>query len=264
MSVKLEYEKNGYVVIKNFFSKDFCRKIRNATSKLKPKLIIPFSDVPYGFGDVRKIKPFDKISNSNKIKKTADILINSSTSLSHFMLVNKAAWIGPDAEWHQEIFNLQIYAPGCSPKKDWKKFLQVFIAIDKHSKRNSCLKVFKGSHKAGILEYEDIVNINCSHKRRVKTKSLNKLIKKYDIVDIEMNEGDALFFNHLLVHGSPSNVSPFSRLSALLQFYDKKLTFKTSRFENYSSFRTKFISNYLIKSLNKLKKYKRNLSDFKK
>ncbi len=264
MDFKLEYNKNGYVIFRNLFSKDFCNLVKKSTSALPSKLTLPFSKVPYGFGDVREIKPFNEISNSKKLRDISDTLIDSPTKLSHFMLVNKAAWIGPDVEWHQEVFNLQIYAPGCSPEKDWGKFLQVFIAIDKHEKINGCLKVFKGSHKAGVLDYDDIVNINCSHKRRVKTETLNKLVKDYEIVDIEMNEGDALFFNHLLVHGSPSNLSPLSRLSALLQYYDENLSFESRNFDNYTNFRSNFISSWLKQSLNKLEDYKQKLTDFKK
>lgn len=194
----------------------------------------------------------------------AKSLINFEIEMSHFLLVNKAAWIGPDVEWHQEVFNLQIYAPGCDPNKEWKNFLQVFIAIDPHDKINGCLKVFEGSHKEGMLEYEDIVNINCSHKRRVSVEALNKISKKYRIVDIEMEPGDALFFNHLLVHGSPSNLSPHSRLSALMQFYKKNLEFKTEKFSEYSNFRAKFVTDWLNLSLKKIEEYKKKLEDFKK
>jgi len=184
--------------------------------------------------------------------------------MSHFMLVNKAAWIGPEVEWHQEVFNLQIYAPGCDASKEWKNFLQVFIAIDQHDKINGCPKVFEGSHKEGILDYEDIVNINCSHKRRVTVDNLTKISKKYKILDVEMEPGDALFFNHLLVHGSPSNLSANSRLSTLMQFYKKDLNFKTESFDEYSNFRASFVKSWLDSSLKKIEEYKKNLEDYKK
>lgn len=264
MNILEKYKTDGFIVIKNAFSKEFCQLIKGCTSKLDSKLTLPFSKIPYGYGDVRNIKPFNQISESSLIKKKADELVGVETKLSHFMLVNKAAWIGPDVEWHQEVFNLQIYAPGCVPEKDWQKFLQVFIAIDKHEKLNGCLKVFKGSHKMGVLDFEEIVNLNCSHKRRVKPEILDKLAKTYEIVDIEMEEGDVLFFNHLLVHGSPNNLSPKSRLSALMQFYDAKLSFEPSYFDNYSSYRAKFIQNWLTESLEKVNQYKKNLLDFKK
>ena len=264
MTIKTKYNQNGFVLIKKLFDKNFCADIKHEIKKLNAKLTIPFSDVPFGFGDVRDKEPFNKISNSVNLKKLSDELIGNISNLSHFMLVNKAAWIGPDVEWHQEVFNLQIYAPGCNPENDWHKFLQVFIAIDDHNKLNGCLKAFKGSHKAGILEFEDIVNVNCSHKRRVTTNALNNLHKTYEIVDLEMEAGDALFFNHLLVHGSPSNLSPYSRLSALLQYYDSSLNFEGKNFSEYSNFRAKFVENWLSSSLEKIDDYKDKLTDFKK
>ena len=66
-----------------------------------------------------------------------------------------------------------------------------------------------------------------------------------------MDQGDVLFFNHLLVHGSPNNLSPKSRLSGLMQFYDQNLSFKESNFNEYSSFRANFVSDWLSKSLEK-------------
>lgn len=180
------------------------------------------------------------------------------------MLVNKAAWIGPDTEWHQEVFNINMYAPGVNIKKDWKKFTQVFIAIDPQNKENGCLKIFDKSHKEGKLKFDNIVNLNGSHKRRVKTTDLYRLHRKYKIIDIELNQGDAVFFNHLLVHGSSNNISPYSRLTALLQFYDSSLKFNDKYFEKYKNFRSKFVKNWHKSTLKKTNSYKKNLDDFKK
>jgi ectoine hydroxylase-related dioxygenase (phytanoyl-CoA dioxygenase family) len=259
-----DYKKKGYVLIKGVIDSRLCEESKVSISKLKSKLTIPFSNEPYGFGDVRTIHPYSSIANNKFIHEIAETLISDKIKMSHFMLVNKAAWIGPEVEWHQEVFNLQIYAPGCDARKEWKNFLQVFIAIDQHDKINGCLKVFEGSHKEGILDYEDIVNINCSHKRRVTVDNLTKISKKYEIVDVEMEPGDALFFNHLLVHGSPSNLSAYSRLSALMQFYKKDLSFKTKLFDEYSNFRASFVKSWLDSSLKKIEEYKKNLEDYKK
>ena len=119
-----KYKTDGYLIVKNVFTKEFCELIKDSTPKLDTKLTLPFSKIPYGYGDVRNIKPFNQISESSIIKKKVDELVGSKTKLSHFMLVNKAAWIGPDVEWHQEVFNLQIYAPGCDPEKTGKNFFR--------------------------------------------------------------------------------------------------------------------------------------------
>jgi hypothetical protein len=259
------YNDRGYFLVKNFLSKEFCDKAKAAIKQLKPKLTIPFSKEAWGFGDVRDIYPFNEIKNNVQLEDYVSKFIGSSSiKLSHFMLVNKAAWIGPDVEWHQEVFNMQTYAPGINPERNWKRFTQVFISLDKHDSKNGCLKVFEGSHKSGILDYEDIVNVNGSHKRRVTTVSLNKLIKNHEIIDIQMEQGDILFFNHLLVHGSPSNLSPHSRLSALLQYYDSNLEFDNKNFQKEINFRSNFIKKWFKSCLIKAGDYKYKLNDFRK
>ena len=258
------YDEHGFFIYKNFLNKSVCNQIKLSAKKLKPKLTIPFSKIPLGYGDLRDKSPFNKILTTTNVQNLVDKTLMTKTELSHFLLVNKAAWIGPDVEWHQEVFNMDIYAPGVNKKKDWKRFIQVFIAIDPQTKENGCLKVFDKSHKAGILKYEDIVNIAGSHKRRVRSEDLNKLHKKSKIIDIELKQGDALFFNHLLVHGSTNNLSPHSRLTALLQYYDSSLKFNSKYHKKYSDFRANFIENFFKSSLNKIQIYKKNLKDFKK
>lgn len=258
------YEEHGFFIFRNFLNKSYCRKIKKSSAKLKPKITIPFSKIPLGFGDLRDKAPFNDILIKTEIQNIVDDIIKAKTQLSHFLLVNKAAWIGPDVEWHQEVFNMDIYAPGVNKKKDWNKFIQVFIAIDPQTKENGCLKIFDKSHKSGILGYEDIVNLAGSHKRRVKIKDLDILHKKSKIIDVELNQGDALFFNHLLVHGSTNNLSPTSRLTALLQYYDSSLKFNNKYHKKYTDFRANFVSEFFLNSLKKIGSYKSNLKDFKK
>ena len=60
------------------------------------------------------------------------------------MINNKAPWIGPDVEWHQEVFNIDTYAPGGNANVDsWKDYLQIYIALDPHTLENGCLKVYQ-------------------------------------------------------------------------------------------------------------------------
>ena len=183
-----KYNQYGYVIVKNYLSKDLCNKIKKKTKNLKSKIKIPFSNEALGYGDVRNLEPTRQIFKKTTIQKDTNEIINSDAKLSHFLLVNKAAWIGPEVEWHQEVFNSDIYAPGINMRKKWDKFVQVFIAIDDQDTNNGCLKVFKKSHHAGFLKYENIVNIIGSHKRRVQINDLNKISKRYKLVDIKLKK----------------------------------------------------------------------------
>ena len=45
---KNEYDKQGYYLFKSFFSRDYCKKIKLASTTLSPKILIPYSNIPPG------------------------------------------------------------------------------------------------------------------------------------------------------------------------------------------------------------------------
>jgi len=59
-----DYKKKGYVLIKGVIDSRLCEESKVSISKLKSKLTIPFSNEPYGFGDVRTIHPYSSIANN--------------------------------------------------------------------------------------------------------------------------------------------------------------------------------------------------------
>ena len=95
---------------------------------------------------------------------------------------------------------------------------KIYIALDKHTIENGCLKIVPNSHKEGELEFEDCVgNFTWGHKRRLSSKSMDFLYNKYGIKNVLMEPGDILFFNHLLAHGSTSNIINLPRRAIVLQ-----------------------------------------------
>ena len=78
------------------------------------------------------------------------------------------------------------------------------------------------------------------------------LYNKYGIENVLMEPGDILFFNHLLAHGSTSNVINLPRRAIVLQttsIFEKN----NDIFEKFNSFRANFVIDYLSKVVDKLK-----------
>ena len=247
-------EKNGYVLIKNVFTKKLINKMKNRLLELKPKAKVPFTDIPWGYGNLISDKIFSKIL-SNKIinKQLKNFFKSDQYTFNHLMVNNKASFFGPSVEWHQEIYNLKTYAPG-HQIKNWRNFLQTYIAIDRQDIHNGCLKVLKGSHKYGVQKNFDVINENLSHKRSIIYKDLIKLEKKCKLVDCIMDPGDVLMFNHLLVHGSPSNYSPKLRRSIVLQARKVGIARNETIYNKETNFRTNFVIKALKKRTLELKK----------
>lgn len=253
VNFKKQYENYGYYLAKSVFNDKFCNKLKNYLNELEPKVKIPFSDIPYGYGNLLNEGPFEEVTNNDLIKKICNELIEGSGyRFNHLVVNSKAPWIGGATEWHQEVFHIDTYGPGCT-SEDYKKFMQIYIALDKHTIENGCLKVIPQSHKEGELEFEDCIgNYTWGHKRRLSSKSMDLIYNKYGMKNILMEPGDILFFNHLLAHSSTSNLTNLQRKSIVLQAtspFEKN----ESIFEKFNNFRVQFVIDNLSKIVNKLK-----------
>ena len=216
---KKEYEQKGYFIIKSYLDKELINEINNFLNSAKPVMYIPYSkNVPWGYGNLINNKSFMNFFPLELIKNSISKYINPKyMEINHILAVNKAPFIGPDVEWHQEFFNVNTFAPGYDPLVDINKFMQIFIGIDQHTNENGPLLFFEGSHKEGLLESEDIINNNLVHKRRLIFSELERISKKYELRKMILEKGDAVFFNHLLVHGSATNCSKQNRRALILQ-----------------------------------------------
>lgn len=259
-SIKHFY-KEGFFIKKKLIEKNYCLKIKSFLKKKTSKINIPFSSIPWGYGNLLDEKIFSKILNNNFLLDFCESIFKENFSFNHLTINNKAELIGSGVEWHQEIFNINTYSPG-QTYKDYKKFMQIFIALDDQDEKNGCLKIIPQSHKLNKVEHQDIIGDNLGHKRRVEPNLLKKIVKKKGIKNVPLKTGDALFFNHLLIHGSPTNYSQLPRKSIVLQARVNSLIKKNNIFVKETKFRTNFIIKHFqkkIKSLSKKNIYK----DFK-
>ncbi len=87
-----------------------------------------------------------------------------------------------------------------------------FIAIDRATRENGCLKLVEGSHRLGRL----------NHYRRegwadtgVDPERLQEILQRLPEVSIELESGDAVIFHCNVLHGSDDNRSEHSRISLL-------------------------------------------------
>ena len=115
-----------------------------------------------------------------------------------------------------------------------------------------------------MLESEDIINQNYSHKRRVPVSVLSKITNTNEckLLDLELQAGDCVFFSPLLIHGSPSNGTESERISLVLQSKVKYFEPNNKIFEDEVLYRNSFITELLSDKINEINKGDR-YSDFK-
>lgn len=242
--VAKKYYNNGFIIKKNLLSKKFCNQLVNLLKRKKPKVHVPFSNQAIGYGNLITDKSVSKILKNKFILNFTKKVVSKEIEFNHLMIANKPSLIGPDAEFHQEVYNIKTYAPGYT-SKDYKKFMQIFIALEDHNYDNGCLRIIPKSHTLGELPNEDFITSALVHKRRTKHSSLIKAFKKLGYLDVKLKRGDAIFFNHLIIHGSANNISPKSRYAVVLQARNKNINKDMKIFKK----ETKYRQNFVIKNI---------------
>jgi hypothetical protein len=246
-----EYKENGFYIKKNLFSSEFCNEYIDNLNKKKAIVNIPFTNIKWGFGNLIDVEPYCNIKNEPFIKEFNNYLFDNKYDNAHIYVHNKSKWVGCDIEWHQEVFNINSYHPinkKQSEKEILNNYLQIYIALDKQTLENGCLKIFPKSHKLGILDHQDIVNSFFNHKRRVSVDSLDKINKHCNIKNLNLNKGDVVFFNHLLVHGSTNNNSPYERKAIVYQTRRQNIaSIDETILKKEKEYRKNFVKNILNK-----------------
>lgn len=213
-----KFDKQGFLVIKNFFSKKRIKEALNWLKSRNPKKIakswtekepgVPIA-VYSALGD--KNTNVYKIASDKKILNLASQLMLEKVYVWHSKVNFKDKWGGTAEYYHQD----QVYWKDRGYKSD--KMLSCMIPLEEHNTSNAGLKIFPRTHKLGFIKHNHFININGLCKFMIDRKVLDKFYKKYNLVDINLKSGDILFFHSSIVHGSSHNSSPKSRTIILSQ-----------------------------------------------
>ena len=228
-----QYNNDGWIIIKNFFSK---KEVKNAKIKIENFLKKNYKnykgrDINF-VGNEKKysrINTFHKLHDSkwvknlarqNKIKKTVQSLLNTKTlQLRASELFAKPKNFGLKVPIHQDNYYWNVIGG---------KALTIWIALSPSSKKNGGIFYFNESHKKGIFPHKPSYAKGSSQ----TIKNLRSL-KKFKKVFPKLEVGDALIHSCLVVHGSHKNKSNTSRKGLTFQFKSKKSKYNLSLIKQY-------------------------------
>lgn len=208
------FNKDGYIIIKNFIESTAVEKLyqtaiqdsamgKNAinvndqsgkTSKLS-LWFTPGNDV------------FGYLTRSKKMVKSVAALLDSDAPVCHFhsKLMQKEPKVGGAWEWHQDYgywYKNQFMFPD--------QLISVMVALTPAHQQNGCLQVIKGSHKLGRVNHGF-----AGEQVGADMVMVENALKTMDLVYVEIEPGDALFFHSNLLHRSEANLSDRPRWSII-------------------------------------------------
>tara|TARA_B100000287_G_scaffold435136_1_gene502060 strand:- start:5902 stop:6651 length:750 start_codon:yes stop_codon:yes gene_type:complete len=203
---------DNFVVIKKFFDKDLLSKIKTEIKLLdkekmnrRDKHFITVKDrlVLSSMHNIHLYSKFYKnIILNSKLREIVKLRYGStSRRIFNSSLFAKPKNIGLSTKIHQDnaFFNLEN-----------AEALTCWVAIDKSDKMNGGLFYYKGSSKLGLFPHIPEGNLGASMTIR-KTKVFTNKIKKFKKIFIQVQPGDCVIHDALVVHGSNSNISSKNR-----------------------------------------------------
>ncbi len=208
------YHKQGYVIVKNFCSKEEISKLYttalqdnamkknaldlNDQSGKKTRLSLWFTPGNDVFG---------YLTRSEKIIHSVAQLLGKESPVCHFhsKLMQKEPKVGGAWEWHQDYgywYKNQFMFPD--------QMMSVMIALTGANKENGCLQVIEGSHKTGRVNHGF-----AGEQVGADMTMVNNALQTMRLVYTELEPGDALFFHSNILHRSEANLSDKPRWSLI-------------------------------------------------
>ena len=208
------YNKDGYVILKEFCSKREVDNLLDYASK-DSSISDNVLDLNDECGKKTKLSlwftPGDNIFffffRSEKVDNSISQLLESNSPVCHFhsKLLQKKPRIGGAWEWHQDYgywYKNQFMFPN--------QLISIMVALSPANKENGCIQFIKGSHKLGRLNHgfkgEQV---------GADMEMVNNALKTMEIVYSELNAGDALIFHSNILHRSAANLSEKPRWSII-------------------------------------------------
>ena len=225
------YHEDGYVLIKSMLDAEETGLLSRAAREDR---ILDQHSFGRGDGEGGTIRlslwnhPTDTIygmiARSESVVGTAEKLLGDEAYHYHSKMIMKDAKVGGAWAWHQDYG--YWYQNGVL----FPHLTSAYIAVDRATKENGCLQVIRGSHKLGRIEHGLTGDQAGADQERV-----DEILKRLELVYVEMEPGDALYFHANLLHRSDQNHSDNPRWSMICCYNAKSNDpFKESHHPRYT------------------------------
>ncbi len=226
-----DYQKDGYVISKGLLNREEVEHLRD---RAKTDREMDSHSYQRDDGTGAKVRLslwnhpgngiYGMIARSHKLVDSVEQLLGDEAYHYHSKMIMKEAKIGGAWAWHQDYGywyeNGVLFPDLCS----------VFIAVDAATVENGCLQVIKGSQKLGRINH-----ILTGEQAGADLDRVEEIRKRLELVYVELDKGDAVFFHSNLLHRSDRNNSENPRW-AMICCYNAKSNnpFKESHHPRYT------------------------------
>jgi len=206
-----DYQCNGYVLVKALFDPEEIGLLRRAAKEDRALDEHAFGKAD-GEGGIVRLSLWNHpgqgiygmFARCRSLVDSAEKLLGGEVYHYHSKMIMKDPRVGGAWTWHQDYGywyqNGVLFPWLCSAS----------IAVDPATRENGCLQVIRASHDLGRIDHVLAGDQAGADKDRV-----NEILKRLELVYIEMDPGDTLFFHCNLLHRSDQNRSEKPRWSMI-------------------------------------------------
>lgn len=205
------FDRDGYVLRRAFFSADEIGLLGRAAREDRILDQHSFGRADGEGGSVRLSlwnHPGDTIygmaARCESMVASLEKLLRGEVYHYHSKMIMKDARVGGAWTWHQDYG--YWYQNGVL----FPLLASASIAVDPATRENGCLQVIKGSHLAGRVDH-----VLTGEQAGADHDRVAELLGRLELVYVEMEPGDTLFFHCNLLHRSDRNRSEHPRWSMI-------------------------------------------------
>lgn len=167
-------------------------------------------------------------SRSPRLVGAAEQLLEGEVYHYHSKMMLKEPMVGGAWEWHQDYG--YWYDNGCL----YPLLVSCLIAVDRATRRNGCLQVLRGSHSLGRINHG-----RSGEQSGADPEHVDAALARHELIPIEAEPGDVLFFHCNLLHCSEANLSDQARWSLICCYNAARNNpYKESRHPRYTPLKT--------------------------
>ena len=139
---------------------------------------------------------YGMFSRGPRLVDSMENLLGGEVYHYHSKMNMKQPRVGGAWAWHQDYG--YWYQNGCL----FPTMASVMIAVDRATRENGCLQVIRGSHQMGRIDHA-----LTGEQAGADMERVNIALQRLELVHVEMEVGDVVFFDGNLLHRSDQNRS---------------------------------------------------------
>lgn len=205
------YQEQGYLVIPNLIEPTVVADLRESVLDVLEANGVSRAQLDHASSTADKLRQnpqylkdslLDELINGDASMALASRLIGGRAVRYLPFTAVKAGGGGGQFHFHQDNNYTQHDPALCS--------INIWVALVDMTPENGCLQMVPGSHKAGVIAWENAGDGDTHRKVAIDPKTF---------LPLRMRAGDAVAFTRLTVHGSGPNYTDQARVAYGLQYH---------------------------------------------